>query len=123
MSARSVTALVWRHIEIYGYGPDGQLFRGERGGPVPMITYTRVWRAARRLALAEEAQRTPLARRPYDLRHAAVSTWLSGGVDPATVAEWAGHSLSVLMEIYAACLYGQDVVARQRVQAALGHPG
>ncbi len=117
-----LTGLLWRHIEIYGYGPDGQLFRGERGGPVPMITYTRVWRAARRLALTEEAQRTPLARRPYDLRHAAVSTWLSGGVDPATVAEWAGHSLSVLMEIYAACLYGQDVVARQRVQAALGHP-
>ncbi|WP_216209184.1 site-specific integrase [Amycolatopsis aidingensis] len=72
---------------------------------------------------AEEAHSTPLARRPYDLRHAAVSTWLSGGVDPATVAEWAGHSLSVLMEIYAACLYGQEVVSRQRVQAALGHVG
>lgn len=116
-----LTALLWQHIEEYGYGHDGRLFRGEQGGEVPMITYTRVWRAARKLALTEEAQRTPLARRPYDLRHAAVSTWLTGGVDPATVAEWAGHSLSVLMEIYAACLYGQDVVARQRVQEALGH--
>lgn len=86
-----------------------------------MITYTRAWRAARKLALTEEARATPLAGRPYDLRHAAVSTWLTGGVDPATVAEWAGHSLSVLMEIYAACLYGQDVLNRRRVQEALGH--
>ncbi|WP_216209133.1 tyrosine-type recombinase/integrase [Amycolatopsis aidingensis] len=118
-----LTKLLWQHIEEYGVGADGLLFRGERGGELPMITYTRVWRAARRLALTEEAHSTPLARRPYDLRHAAVSTWLSGGVDPATVAEWAGHSLSVLMEIYAACLYGQEVVSRQRVQAALGHVG
>jgi integrase len=118
-----LTALLWRHISAYGYGPDGLLFCADQGGQVPMITYTRVWRAARRRALTEDAHATPLARRPYDLRHAAVSTWLTGGVDPATVAEWAGHSLSVLMEIYAACLYGQDVVSRQRVQAALGHKG
>ncbi|WP_279587041.1 hypothetical protein [Amycolatopsis arida] len=37
------------------------------------------------------------------------------------MAEWAGHSLSVLLEISAACVHGQDVVARQRAQAALGH--
>jgi integrase len=61
-----------------------------------------------------------LARRPYDLRHAAVSTWLAGGVDPALVAEWAGHSLAVLMEVYVACLYGRDVTAKRLVQAALG---
>ncbi|PXY26742.1 hypothetical protein BAY59_19060 [Prauserella coralliicola] len=116
-----LTELIWRHVQRFGYGDDGRLFCSEQGGEIPMITYTRAWRAARKLALTKEAQATPLARRPYDLRHAAVSTWLSGGVDPATVAEWAGHSLSVLMEIYAACLYGQDVVARRQVQAALGH--
>lgn len=116
-----LTQLLWEHIEQYGYGPDGRVFHGEKGGDVPMITYTRVWRAARKLALTVDTQATPLAGRPYDLRHAAVSTWLTGGVDPATVAEWAGHSLSVLMEVYAACLYGQDVVNRRRLQEALGH--
>lgn len=116
-----LTKLLWEHIERYGYGPDGSVFQGEKGGDIPMITYTRVWRAARKLALTEQAQASPLAGRPYDLRHAAVSTWLTGGVDPATVAEWAGHSLAVLMEVYAACLYGQDVVNRRRVQEALGH--
>lgn len=116
-----LTELLWQHIKEYGYSADGRVFQGERGGEVPMITYTRIWRAARKRALSERAHASPLARRPYDLRHAAVSTWLTGGVDPQTVAEWAGHSLTVLMEIYAACLHGQEVVARQRVQAAPGH--
>jgi len=40
---------------------------------------------------------SPLARRPYDLRHAAVSLWLSAGVPPAQVAERAGHSVEVLL--------------------------
>jgi site-specific recombinase XerD len=102
-----LTQLLWEHIERYGFAADGRLFRGTRGGQLPMITYTRAWRAARRTALTEDTQATPLAARPYDLRHAAVSTGLSGGADPALVAEWAGHSLAVLMEVYAARLDGQ----------------
>jgi integrase len=108
-------------VAKFGYGDGGRVFSGEQGGEVSKVTYTRTWRNARTVALTAEAQATPLASRPYDFRHAAVSTWLAGGVDPATVAEWAGHSLSVLMEIYAACLYGQEVTAQRQVQAALGH--
>jgi hypothetical protein len=37
------------------------------------------------------------------------------------VAAWAGHLVEVLVRIYAKCLDGGDVAARQRVQAALGH--
>ena len=58
---------------------------------------------------------------PHDLRHAAVSTWLNGGVPPTTVAEWTGHSVEVLLRIYAKCLDGGDALIRHRVQAALGH--
>lgn len=89
----------------------------------PMITYTRVWRAARKLALTSTAQRSPLAARPYDLRHAAVSLWLTGAMEPPRVAEWAGHSVSVLYEVYAAFLDGGDEAARKKVEAALGHQG
>lgn len=78
-------------------------------------------RAARKLALSEGAHHSPLAQRPYDLRHAAVSMWLTGGVEPARVAEWAGHSVSVLYEVYGAFLDGGDGRARKQVQAALGH--
>jgi hypothetical protein len=64
---------------------------------------------------------TPLAKTPYDLRHAAVSTWLNGGVPPTTVAEWAGHSVEVLLKIYAKCLDGGDALIRERAQAAFGY--
>jgi hypothetical protein len=37
------------------------------------------------------------------------------------VAEWAGHSVEVLLRIYAKCLDGGDALIRQRVQAALGY--
>jgi hypothetical protein len=64
---------------------------------------------------------TPLAKRPYDLRHAAVSTWLNGGVPPTDVARWAGQSVEVLFRIYAKCMDGGEEELRRRVQAALGH--
>ena len=61
-----------------------------------------------------------MAKRPYDLRHAAVSTGLSAGVPPTQIAEWAGHSVEVLLRVYAKCIDGQDDVARQRIEDALG---
>ena len=62
---------------------------------------------------------SPLARRVYDLRHACVSTWLNGGVPPAQVAEWAGHSVAVLLKVYAKCIDGQDQIAKRRIEDAL----
>ena len=59
------------------------MFRTARGGPVGDTGYGQVWRRARTAALTPAQQSSPLARRPYDLRHAAVSLWLNAGV-PAT---------------------------------------
>ena len=39
--------------------------------------------------------------RPYNLRHAAVSLWLNAGVPATQVAERAGHSVEVLLRVYA----------------------
>jgi integrase len=63
---------------------------------------------------------SPLARRVYDLRHACVSTWLNAGVPPVQIAEWAGHSVAVLLKIYAKCIDGQDHINRRRIEDALG---
>jgi hypothetical protein len=41
---------------------------------------------------------------------------------PAQVAEWAGHSVSILLKIYAKCIDGQDHIARRRIEDALGEP-
>jgi integrase len=86
-------------------------------------TYRRVWNKARRAALSPAEYDSPLARRVYDLRHACLSTWLSAGVAPKQVAEWAGNSTEVLLRVYAKCLAGQDEIAMRRISDALGHPG
>jgi hypothetical protein len=44
---------------------------------------------------------------------------LNAGVPATQVAEWAGHSLHVLLKVYAKCIDGQEDAARQRVEAAL----
>jgi integrase len=95
----------------------GSRFSGERGGALAGVTYNRMWDRARRVALTREQYASPLAARPYDLRHAAVSTWLSSGVPPTQVAAWAGHSVHVLMRIYAKCLDGQERDALARIDA------
>ena len=116
-----LTGILWRHVERFGYGPDGRLFVGERGGVVSKVTYTKVFRAAREATFTPEIVRGPLAARPYDLRHAAVSTWLAAGIPAATVAQWAGQSIAVLLDVYASFLDGGEQAARRQVEAALGN--
>ena len=90
--------------------------------PLRMGTAYRVWDTARAAALTEVEYASPLARRPYDLRHAALSTWLNAGVPPTQVAEWAGHSVMILLRVYAKCIYGQEEMARARIESALALP-
>ena len=114
-----LTRLLREHLDKFGTAPDGRLFGGVRGGELPTITYRRAWIKARQTALSAAEQASPLARRPYDLRHACLSTWLNGGVYPTQVAEWAGHGVDVLLRIYAKCVVGQDELAKRRISEAL----
>jgi integrase len=114
-----LTLLLRRHMADHGTAPDGRLFWSPRGGPLAAAVYGRAWRAARRDALTPAEAASPLAARPYDLRHAAVSTWLNAGVPATQVAEWAGHSVHVLLRVYAKCILGQEEAARRRIDAVL----
>jgi len=116
-----LTTMLRDHLARFGTADDGRLFRGERVDELPHLAYMRAWRAARRATFTDEIYSSPLARTPYALRHACVSTWLNGGVPATQVAEWAGHSVEVLLKVYAKCLDGQGGIARRRVQEALGH--
>ncbi|MEV0150579.1 MULTISPECIES: hypothetical protein [unclassified Nonomuraea] len=107
------------HLEEFGTAPDGRLFRNERGGVLCASTYARTWEEARRLALTPKQVASPLAGRPYGLRHAALSTWLNAGVDATVVAERAGNSVEVLLKRYAKCLDGRDSQISRRIEAAL----
>ena len=90
--------------------------RGER---VRESVYTRIWKQAREIGLSPAQQASPLAARPYDLRHAALSSWLNAGVPPSEVAERAGHSVKVLLSVYAACLDGERAAYNARIQTLL----
>ena len=78
--------LLRQHLRKYGTAPDGRLFRGARGGILSESTYGRIWHAAREIALGPQLAATSLARRPYDLRHAALSLWLNATGAPAEAA-------------------------------------
>ncbi|WP_342775029.1 tyrosine-type recombinase/integrase [Nonomuraea diastatica] len=103
------------HIAEYGTAKDGRIFRSDRGGVVASTAYTKVWQAASRPLRAA----SPLAKRPYDLRHAAVTLWLNAGVSAPDVAEQAGHSVDVLLRVYAKCIDGQQEITNQRIGEAL----
>ena len=74
---------------------------------------------AREQALTADQVASPLAARPYDLRHACLSTWLAAGVAPTQVAEWAGHGVDVLLRVYAKCLDDTESAAMERIERAL----
>jgi hypothetical protein len=65
------------------------------------------------------APQRPEPARPYDLRYAAVSLWLNGGVAVTEVANRAGHSVDVLERVYAKCIDGGEEVANRRIDDAL----
>lgn len=116
-----LVTILREHIARFGTTPDGRLFRGRRNGaPVGASVYCDVWRKARRIGLSPEQAASPLAGDPYDLRHAAVSTWLAAGLPPAEVAERAGHTVDVLLKVYAKVLDGQRDTSNRKIDRLLG---
>jgi integrase len=107
------------HLHTYGSAPDGRLFQGSRGGPVSESLCGRIWHQARAAAMPEGGTGTQPVRRPYDLCHAALSLWLASGAPPAEIAARAGHSVRVLLTIYAHCIPGCDQIASQHIEQAL----
>ena len=86
-----LVAILRHPLEHFGVGVQGRLFvtrTGKAGvplsppysNPLSMGMAYRVWSRAREAALTPEQFASPLGRRPYDLRHACLSTWLTAGV-------------------------------------------
>ncbi len=69
--------LLREHIDQFGIGRGGRLFRSVNGAPVQPSTWWRIWKATRALWLTPAQAATPLLSRPYDLRHSGV-TWRQG---------------------------------------------
>ncbi|MBD0736432.1 tyrosine-type recombinase/integrase [Streptomyces sp. CBMA29] len=112
--------MLLEHVEEFGTADDGRLFQSEYGNVVAASSYSRVWKRARELALSPGQVRSVMAARPYDLRHAGVSQWLNSGVPAPEVAARAGHSVDVLLKIYAKCIDGQETEMNERIMRGLG---
>ncbi|MEU7424406.1 site-specific integrase [Streptomyces sp. NPDC040750] len=112
-------AMLRLHIARHGTAPDGRLFRTSRGGVIQDTGYGEVWADTRTFVLTPEEAASPLARRPYDLRCAGVSFWLFSGVDPMEVARRAGHSVAVLLRVYAKVLAQAQERANRQIEAGL----
>ena len=117
-----LAAMLRAHVMAYGAAPDGRLFRGTRGGPLSGSVYGPAWQSARALALGPELPASGLARRPYDLRPAALSLWLNVGGNPAQIAARAGNSVAVLLTVYSHCIHGQDDLLNQKIGQVLEPP-
>ncbi len=123
-----LVTLLRNHLKRYTTGSGGRIFTLARGGTLTDRAYLAVFHKARAAAFTEDEAASLLARRPYDLRHAAVSTWLKATADPPQVAEWAGHSVDVLLRVYVKCIAGQQDEAKRCILEATqpdnepGHP-
>ena len=112
--------LLREHLKEFGTAKDGRLFSSERGNVIAASSYSRAWKQARELAFLPHQVSSVLAFRPYDLRHAGVSQWLNSGVPAPEVAARAGHSVDVLLKIYAKCIDGQEQEMNDRILKGLG---
>jgi hypothetical protein len=74
-------------------------------------------------ALTPAAEASPLAERPYGLRHASLSIWLSAGVAPAQVAEWADNRVPVVLRVYARRLTDSEPTALRRIESCRTRAG
>ncbi|MFE2532541.1 hypothetical protein [Streptomyces sp. NPDC059371] len=112
--------LLREHLKEFGTVKDGRLFFTVRGNEMPASSYLRAWKQARELGLVPDQVSSVLAFRLYDLRHAGVSQWLNSGVPALRAAARAGHSVDVLLKIYAKCIDGQEQEMNDRIMQGLG---
>jgi integrase len=112
--------LIREHVDQFGTASDGRLFRTYRGSIYLPSTLWQVLQKARPKAFTAAQVASPLARKPYDFRHAGVSWRLNAGTPATLVAEWAGHTVEVLYRIYAHCLDGDDERWFTHMEQALG---
>ena len=110
---RQLVDILRTWVDDHDFGGDDLLFR-TRTGLRPRASN---W--SRALHRAQEACGCPQLR-VYDCRHAAATTWLRAGVPLGDVAKRMGHSVETLVSTYVGALEGDEALANERIDAALG---
>ncbi|MFD4546300.1 tyrosine-type recombinase/integrase [Streptomyces sp. NPDC058466] len=118
-----LVAILRAHLKDFGTAKEGRVFGNERGGVVGSSTYWRVWEESRLYALDPDRADSPLAGRPYDLRHACITRWLNAGVPIAEVARRVGNSPEVIHRRYHGCIDGHEEAANPKITKVLEAEG
>jgi integrase len=96
----------------------GYLLPNAHGEPWTKTDYAN-WRNRRFYVAVSKANDAgaaiPSGFTPYDLRHSIVSLWYRQGIDKATIAAQAGHSIPVLERVYAHHFHTLDPLDRRTV--------
>lgn len=96
---------------------DGRVFSNAGGRPLTATNYGPVWLRARARLWPNGH---PLAAATvYDLRHAAATMMLRAAVPPAEVARRLGHSVDVLMRVYAGVFDDERERSNQLIDKAM----
>ncbi|MEV5414120.1 tyrosine-type recombinase/integrase [Thermopolyspora sp. NPDC052614] len=119
-----LVAIIRDHIDTHGTADDGRLFwvEGPQRPPLPRYVYVATWNRARKAALTPQEYASPVARRPYDLRHANASMLLAAGVDSLQVARRLGHTIRVLLTVYAHWIDTGEDAANTKIEAIFDTP-
>ena len=99
------------HVERYGFGPDGLLFRSTKDTPVRRNTASTSFR---RIAEAAEVEASGW----HSLRHHAASVLINGGLSVTAVAAVLGHSPAECLKTYAHWWPGENEKIRTAVAQA-----
>ena len=83
-----------------------------RSGSV--VTQSNFWRAWERVRQGKSWT-------TYDLRHTCATNWLRAGIDVRIIANWLGHSPSMLLDTYAGAMEGSNKRAAE-IAAGLFNP-
>ncbi|WP_327030373.1 integrase [Micromonospora sp. NBC_01740] len=119
-----LVGILRRHVNRFGAADDGRLFRSDKGNVVAASTYSRVWKAARGLALKCPARAaTSIAGTPEFSRSDTAAC--RRVVRPPGQRGHHLHrsSVDVLLKVYAKCIDGQEATVNEQIEAALGGPG
>jgi hypothetical protein len=121
-SARRRTAddAPWSTSRNFGTAPDGRLFWTYQGGIYLPSTLWTVLQKARPVAFTKAHAASPLAHKPYEFRHAEISGRLNAGRLRRWSRRGPGHTVEVLLRIYAHRLDGDDDQWLQRTEELLG---
>lgn len=112
-------SLVHRLVQHFDRWPgpaDGLAFNNAAGRPVTAENYGKVWAKAR----SQLWPTGPLAKTPpYDLRHTAATTMLRAGVSLPEVSRRLGHSVDVLLRVYAGVFHDERDRSNAMIDAEL----